>query len=90
MNIIYKYNLGVPDTYTKVRVQIYSTGRFLKAGILKDHLYVWYLVDGSSPKMNVDYLIMGTGHIIREKQMKHLETIFHGAYVWHLFLVPGK
>jgi len=89
--VVYKYDLPLPDTYTRVRIQIHSVGIFLKAGILPgNHLYVWYLVDNSTPKVNVDYRIIGTGDVLHEKQMRHLETIFHGAYVWHLFLVPGK
>ena len=91
MAVIHKFDLGSPDTYNKATAIIPMDAKFVKAGIQEgNHLCVWYQVDTQEERLvEKNFIIMGTGDRLPSyPYFKHLESVFHGAHVWHLFVVP--
>ena len=66
--------LGLYDGYQVLSVQ-------MQGGTL----CLWALVDTDAPAVNLDILVIATGHNCLETFAKYLGTVQDGPYVWHVF-----
>ena len=85
MKKIYKYKLDVCD---KQKVVLPIEAQILKAGMQGSCLYIWALVDPDEKStMERTICIFGTGHEVAGNvdDLVHIETIFVGDLVFHIF-----
>lgn len=61
--------------------------QFLFAGVQKDTLCLWYLVNLATPTTTIKITIYGTGQEITERLGKYLGSciMYHGDLVLHIF-----
>ena len=62
--------------------------RPVKFGMQFDQMYVWVEHETMGGTTPLSFTIVGTGHSIGT-DYKHVETIFDGDYVWHLYYRHG-
>jgi len=84
MRRVYKYPLSLE---TEQRSDIVKDAEILKIGFQGPVLTMWCLVDPAVEETEPMHLrIFGTGWNIDEFEfLMHLETVFQGPYVWHIF-----
>jgi hypothetical protein len=83
MKVIYKYQL-------KPMVLLPKEALVLKAGIQNGELFVWALVDpNETTHIERLFEIVGTGHSFEHGYLthRHVDTIFDGPFVWHIWEV---
>jgi hypothetical protein len=86
MYTIYKYEL---TNFPKATVKL-PRGRFsriLDFGFQGTTLYLWAIVDTACEETEeITFEIYGTGWEIEyPHELKHLKTLHHEGYVWHIF-----
>ena len=90
---VYKYPVGeITDEYS---IEIPDQSMFLKVAMQADSLTFWYLVPMVEDfGLRTDYYnLYGTGHPLvilnTKRELKHIDTIFHDSFVWHIFLAKN-
>ncbi len=86
MKRVYKYPFPILDD---VRLALPVGARIIKvatAGVGAANL--WAIVDPSiEAKSMLELRIVGTGHDFDDANLRHIDTIFDGPFVWHVFEV---
>lgn len=85
MKTVYKYELGPLGITTDVVLPAFAS--VLSAGIQEDNIFIWVLVDDEEYPVTRQFVTYGTGWEIYEDDVSHIDTIFHGPFVWHVFEV---
>lgn len=83
-NKIYKYELNELPYRTKLELP--KTHKILCVQYQNNQLYLWAIVDDSSPQKQIEIIVYGTGHEIDDViNLSYITTIQEPPYVWHLF-----
>lgn len=78
MKTVYKYPMGIT---------LIPKGAIIrKAGIQNGEIFLWAEVDTDAPKVHRHIYAFGTGHLIPENAC-FIDTVFDGAFVWHVYEV---
>lgn len=97
MKKVYKYEIEhrLRWALPKTTVTIPADSTILDIGFqadgsntaMEDGLFLWAIVDTLNEKMEeIELEIYGTGWEIEEPNvLRHLKTIHHRGYVWHVF-----
>ena len=83
MKIILKYELRLVDLQS---VPIPCGAEVLHVGVQNGDIYVWCLCDPQQKNVPMKFFIYGTGHDIKEPDIKHVGTVFQRSFVWHIFM----
>ena len=86
MKVIYKYKLDVTDRQS---LQLPKSYQILKVDMQNGVLCLWALVDPDNDSVCCTIDIIGTGHagIDDNTPRRHLNSVFDGPFVWHVFEV---
>ncbi len=80
---IHKYKLNGISEIIKLPEDI----EVLKVEYQDKELYLWGLIDIDKPLIKRAIFIYGTGYEINDvEKLTYLDTVFDGAYVWHVFI----
>jgi hypothetical protein len=84
--VIHKYPLEVG---TKVSIQLPAKARVVKAGMQGGQPHIWVLKEPVTfvPVIRT-FEVFGTGWPVPADGV-YIDTVFQGAYVWHVFEVPN-
>jgi hypothetical protein len=87
MKIIYKYQLLL--TPGRVRIRVPYVGEIIHTGEQNGMFTLWYLHDPNyESRKYLKFEIYATGQPIEESHnIKHVNSVQEGPYVWHVFLV---
>lgn len=61
--------------------------KVLKAGMQGGEVQLWAEVDTDAPKEERNFIVYGTGWEIQEENVCFIDTVFDGAFVWHVYEV---
>nr|DAQ23193.1 MAG TPA: hypothetical protein [Caudoviricetes sp.] len=82
MKVIYKYQLS--DWSETIKMP--KDAEILTAHLQGENTYIWAMVETDNPTEERTFAIIGTGNPIKYiGEYKYINTIFQGAYVWHIF-----
>jgi hypothetical protein len=83
---IWKFVLETTDTQ---QIEMPEGAEILTIQTQNEHPCIWALVDPAAPKRKVTFEILGTGHIIYDKERKYIGTyqLDNGSLVFHCFLI---
>lgn len=85
MERIYKYPLSLASGVQSVTLP--EGAKVIHFGIQGDVPCIWARVDPFATAQQTRYFwALGTGSDVKDN-LKHIGTVLHGAYVWHLFEV---
>lgn len=79
MKTIYKYPTGFVDMPKGAIVR--------KAGTQNGEFFVWAEVDPSQPLEERQFSVYGTGWELEDRPLCYIDTVFEGAFVWHVYEV---
>ena len=87
--VVYKYTFPINDKFT---LRLPQSHQILKVEYQKGVPCMWVLLDRRDKLLNFDFLIAGTGHLIKDKFLYHTSTFMNEeqTLVWHLFYVNGR
>ena len=83
MRTIYKYELSKT-------IELPINSQVLKAGMQNGGMYLWVLVDPNEKETSQrNFEILGTGHPFEFDYLTHthIDSIFDGPFVWHIWEV---
>ena len=89
MKVVYKYKIPIQD-YISLSLPV--NAKIIKFDSQNNDPYIWVLVTLEKELEERKFRLAGTGHDIRENNLKYIDTtIMHdGQLVWHLFeIVKG-
>jgi len=84
MRTIYKYEV----TNGECTIALPRGYRIIEVACQQNDLFFWAIVDTDREKVDVDFVVYGTGWPIDENDLMfglYLGTAHDGVYVWHLF-----
>jgi hypothetical protein len=73
------------DGVFRFEVSMPAVSWLLHAGMSRDELCVWALVDRATPVHPRRILVVGTGREFDTDGAHHIQTVQVGAMVWHVF-----
>lgn len=87
MLTVYKYQITIEGDFT---ISLPYNYRILKVGCVNNVPFIWALVNTENEKIDIKFVIYGTGHEIvpiTGYDLKHIETFkqYSGELIWHLF-----
>ena len=87
MKVVHKYEL-----FRHLGIELYLNlpkyAQILKIALQGEALCVWVLVDrAQKQKVRRAFMVFGTGHDNIPDYAEHIETVFDGPFVWHIFEV---
>jgi hypothetical protein len=87
MLTVYKYQITIEGDFT---ISLPYNYRILKVGCVNNVPFIWALVNTENEKIDIKFVIYGTGHEIVPipgYDLKHIETFkqYSGELIWHLF-----
>ena len=84
MKKIYKYALPIDDYLT---IPLPQGAEILKVDMQNNVPWMWALVDPEKPPEMRNFRLVGTGHPIKEENLKFIDTfqMHEGSLVFHLF-----
>jgi len=84
MRTIYKYEV----TSAECTIALPRGYFIIEVACRQNDLFFWAIVDTDREKVDVDFVVYGTGWPIDENDLMfglYLGTAHDGVYVWHLF-----
>lgn len=89
LNTIWKFPLRLAEKQT---VSMPADAVLLHLGfdgnVARPVMCMWAAVDADAPKVDVEIIIVGTGHPLPHVGT-FLGTVIDGSFVWHLFTGPA-
>ena len=82
-NKIFKYSLIITDKQT---INLPRFADILKIDYRNGELFFWARVNPKHETYPVTFIIAGTGHVLPKMALNHIETVFNGPFVWHIFV----
>ena len=79
MKTVYKYSTGFVNMPKGAIVR--------KAGMQNGEVFVWAEVDTDAPKEERQFAVYGTGWEFDARNYCYIDTVFDGAFVWHVYEV---
>lgn len=89
MKTIYKYELNL---YYITALNLPIGAKILTVQIQFDKICIWALVDPTNKVESRLFVVVGTGQMFNEKEVKqYLGTVQQnkGQYIWHVFEING-
>lgn len=88
MRTIYKYKLELKETQ---RVSMPAYSQIIKAGVQDNEIYIWAIIDTDKELLDKLIRIVGTGNSTDAMTQAnyHIDTVFMGSFVWHIFDLGG-
>ena len=82
---VYKYNFVSGEAIVVPR-----GSKILKAGKQGDQWVVWLEVNlAVDEKVSLNLVVRGTGWHFEGRGSQHIDTVFDGDWVWHVYKVVG-
>lgn len=83
MTVIHKFTLS----HDNQSFALPANAQVLSAGIQKEQIVIWVLLDERAPKIKRWFRFFGTGEQIAPdpEALRFIQTVFYRALVWHVF-----
>lgn len=83
---IWKFTLPIIDRPVK---EMPAGARVLSAQMQGGELHVWAICDtaADAKRVRARFAIVGTGNPMPTEQVRFIDTVQDGAFVWHVFLI---
>lgn len=70
---------------SKATIMLPKNGRILKVGMQGDCVCFWVMFNHPEPQVEARYFYVIGNNQVTPEGTNYLDTVFDGAYVWHIF-----